>query len=257
MTRRELPKALTLLALATSGGSSLPNQRYNPPHISGHDVFDSHAPQSLPKSVAGIRLIDSNIALEATRLVHRTSPPYLFNHAVRAYLFGALIAKARGLRFDEELLYVACLLHDLGLTEKFMSDLPFEIQGAQVASRFLEERGISKERVEVVWDGIAMQTSPISGYKGAEVTLVAEGAGTDVVKPDFREVKKSEIEEVVRVFPRLRFKNEFVRTCAEVVRRHPRGAAGGLMMREIAERYVADFHPPNTCDGIASSPFEE
>jgi hypothetical protein len=29
------------------------------------------------------------------------------------------------------------------------------------------------------------------------------------------------------------------------------------MMREIAERYVADFHPPNICDGIASSPFEE
>lgn len=255
MTRRELPKALALLALSTRGVSRLRKQNYSAPPISPPEAVTRS--QSLPKSVAGIRLIDSRIAIEATGLANRTSPPYLFNHAVRTYIFAALIGKARGLRFDQELLYLACILHDLGLTEAYMSDLPFEIQGAHVASRFLEERGVSRERVTVVWDGIAMHASAISAYKQAEVILVAQGAGTDVVKPDFREIHKSQVEEVVNAFPRLRFKNEFVRTCAEVVRRHPRGASGSLMMREIAERYVADFHPPNICDGIASSPFEE
>ena len=32
-------------------------------------------------------------------------------------------------RIDAEMLYLACILHDLGLTEKFQGDLPFEIQG--------------------------------------------------------------------------------------------------------------------------------
>ena len=32
-------------------------------------------------------------------------------------------------RIDAEMLYLACILHDLGLTEKFQRDLPFEIQG--------------------------------------------------------------------------------------------------------------------------------
>ena len=255
MTRRDLSKALAVLALSTRAFSLSRNQKYGTPQI--RPPAATNPSQALPKSVAGIRLIDSNIAIEATDLANKTSPAYLFNHAVRTYLFAALIGKARGLRFDEELLYVSCILHDLGLTETFMSDLPFEIQGAQAASRFLEERGVTKERVAVVWDGIAMHASPISGYKRTEVTLVAEGAGADVVKPDFREIRRSEIEEVIKAFPRLRFKNEFVRTCAEVVRRHPRGASGSLMMREIAERYVADFHAPNICDGIANSPFEE
>lgn len=32
-------------------------------------------------------------------------------------------------RIDAEMLCLACILHDLGLTEKFQGDLPFEIQG--------------------------------------------------------------------------------------------------------------------------------
>ena len=255
MTRRELGKALAVLVVGNRSMARSGSRSYN--------KFDMKPanPTSplpvLPKSVAGIRLIDSKIAVEATDLASKTSSPYLFNHAVRTFLFGALIGRARGLRFDKELLYLACILHDLGLTETFMSDLPFEIQGAQVAARFLQERGVSKERVAIAWDGIAMHASPMAMYRGSEVTLVAEGAGADVVRPDFHEIKRSEIAEVVRAFPRLQFKNEFVRGCAEVVRRHPRGAGGSLMMREIAERYVAEFHPPNICDAIASSPFEE
>jgi len=36
-------------------------------------------------------------------------------------------------------------------------------------------------------------------------------------------IKKAEVNEVVRAFPRLKFKDEFVKTCASVVRQHPRG----------------------------------
>jgi 5'-deoxynucleotidase YfbR-like HD superfamily hydrolase len=206
--------------------------------------------------VAGIRIVDSQIAREATSLARESSPPQLFNHAARTYLFGALIGKARGLKVDEELLYLACILHDLGLTEKFMGDLPFEIQGAQAASRFLEERGLPKARSAVVWDGIAMHASPIGSYKQPEISLVGEGAGADVISPDFSEIKQVDVEEVVKAFPRLKFNEEFVKTCADVVRRHPRGARHSFM-QDIGERYVPGFHPRNICDLIAKAPFPE
>jgi hypothetical protein len=213
-------------------------------------------PEPAPKVVAGIALVDSKIAAEATKLARETSAPFLFNHALRTFLFAALIGKASGLKVDDELLYIACILHDIGLTEQFMGDLPFEIQGAQMARQFLEGHGLTKDKSAIVWDGIAMHASAIAQFKQPEVALVGAGAGADVLGPDYSMIKKSDADEVVRAFPRLKFKNEFVRTCADVARRHQRGARDGFM-RDIAEKYVAGFHCPSICDGIVHAPFEE
>ena len=213
-------------------------------------------PGPLPKAVAGIAIVDSKIATEATRLAQETSPPFLFNHAVRTFLLGALIGKASGLKVDHELLYIACILHDIGLTEQFMGDLPFEIQGAQAACRFLEAQGLAKDKSAIVWDGIAMHASAIGQFKQPEIALVGAGAGADVVGPDYSAIKKADVDEVVRAFPRLKFKGEFVRTCAGVVRQHQCGAICGFM-RDIGERYVPAFHPRNICDAINEAPFDE
>lgn len=56
-----------------------------------------------------------------------------------------------------------------------------------------------------------------------EIALVGAGAGADVIGPDPSQIRKTDVEEVLRVFPRLRFRNAFVNTCAEVVRKHPKG----------------------------------
>src|SRR5438067_5360578 len=254
MKRRDLIKALG--AVAVSGSISAPGLPAHPspsPSQSPDDVVP-HAP--LPKVVAGITLLDSKIALDATKLAQEASPPFLFNHAVRTFLFGALTGKASGLKVDHELLYIACILHDIGLTEQFVGDLPFEIQGAQAASRFLEAHGLAKDKSAIVWDGIAMHASAIGEFKQPEIALVGAGAGADVVGPDFSVIKKADVNEVVRAFPRLKFKDEFVKTCASVVRQYPRGASRGFM-RDIGERNVPDFHPPNICDAITQAPFDE
>jgi HD domain len=216
----------------------------------------SSSAESLPSVVAGVRLVDSSIAKKATELSRTASPPYLFNHAVRTFLFGSLIGRALGARFDEELLYLACILHDLGLTGRFQGDLPFEIQGAEAAKHFLEEQSYAKDRAAIVWDGIAMHASLIGHYKQAEIKLVGEGAGADVVGPDGSQIKKTDVEEILRAFPRLQFKTSFVKTCTDVVRKHPGGAARSFM-RDIGERYVPEFHPRSICDLIAQSPFPE
>ena len=212
--------------------------------------------ERLPTAVADVRLVDSKIAKEATELSRKVSPPYLFNHAVRTFVFGSLVGRARRQSFDEELLFLACILHDLGLTDRFEGDLPFEIQGAESAKHFLEERAYAKEKSGVVWDGIAMHASIIGHYKQPEIALVGEGAGADVVGPDFSEVKKDDVAAVVRAFPRLRFKDAFLKTCADVVRKHPRGASRSFM-RDVGERYVPEFHPRNFCDLVKQGPFEE
>jgi hypothetical protein len=217
---------------------------------------EESAPPALPSTVAGVRLVDSEIARLATDLSRSVSPPYLFNHAMRTFLFGSLVGRALGKRVDEEVLYLASVLHDLGLTERFEGDSPFEIQGAEAAKHFLEEHAYAAHKIGIVWDGIAMHASAIGQYKQPEIALVGQGAGADVVEPDFSHIKKSEVDEIVSAFPRLRFKDEFVKTCADVVRKHPRSGSSSFM-RDVRERYVPDFHPVNFCDRIARAPFAE
>lgn len=151
------------------------------------------ASMKLPAEVAGVPLIDSKIAQEATDLVRATSTPSLFNHSMRTYLFGVLLGK--DLSFDHELLYLASVLHDLGLTEKYAGDRSFEIEGAEAARKFLGERGLSEERTGIVWDGIAMHPYAMAHYKRPEIALVANGAAADAVGSDIAKGKGGSCEE--------------------------------------------------------------
>ena len=212
--------------------------------------------ETLPQAVAGIRLVDSAIAKAAAELSRTESPRHLFNHAMRTFLFGSLIGKALALKLDAEVLYLACVFHDLGLTARFEGDLPFEIQGAEAAKRFLDDHGYPAARVGTVWDGIAMHASVIGHYKQPEIRLVGEGAAADVIGPDPSQISKSDVDAILKEFPRLHFKTSFVTTCADVVRRHPGGASRSFM-RDIGERRVANFRPRNFCDLIEQAPFPE
>ena len=206
------------------------------------------------KRIAGIPLIDSDLARDAYALAASACPEWLLNHSLRTYVFGSLIGKARRLRFDREVFYLACLLHDFGLTPRFEGDLPFEIQGAEAARRFLEEHGIRGRKAELVWDGIALHASAVGAFKRPEVALVGDGTAADVFGP--HEIAETAVAETLAAFPRLDFSNEFLAACAGVVRRHPAGASRGFM-RDIGERLVPSFDPPNFCDLVRKAPFTE
>jgi hypothetical protein len=252
MDRRHLTRSLGVLSLGAMipHSESMPSFAPRRPHASDAKDVSSQ----LPTVVAGIRMVDSSIARKAVKLGRECSAPYLFNHAVRTFLFGSLAGRALGQHFDEEQLFLACILHDLGLTDRFQGDLPFELQGAQAAKRFLEENAYSKEGTETIWDGIAMHASAIGQFKRPEIALV--GAGADVLGPDSSQIKKGEIDEIVNAFPRLNFKTVFVKGCADAIRNHPRTASRSFM-RDIAEREVGDYHPKNFCDLVAQAPFVE
>jgi hypothetical protein len=224
--------------------------------LTHHQMSTTVDSPRLPSQVAGIRLVDSDIARKATQLAKESSPPYLFNHAMRTFLFASLIGRAVKQNFDEELVFLACTLHDLGLTDRFQGDAPFEIEGAEAARRFLEANSYPKQAIETVWDGIAMHASPIAQYKKPETALVAEGAGADVLGADPTQISKSYVDQIMNAFPRLRFKSAFVTNCADVVRKHPRGASRGFM-RDIGQRHVPGFSPKNFCDLLDQAPYAE
>jgi hypothetical protein len=208
-----------------------------------------------PREVAGIRMVDSKYTKLAAEVLLDSSPAFLVNHAMRTYFFGAVIGRQQKLSFDAEVFFLACALHDLGLTPKYQGPLPFEIQGAEAARRILTSAGLTSEKSQLVWDGIAMHPQRISDFKQAEISLVGAGAGADVVGAIGR-LPQTDVKAILGAFPRLQFKQLFVRSCSEIANKYP-GAARQTFMRDIAERTNPAYKVSNICDAITNSAFDE
>ena len=117
--------------------------------------------------IAGIRIPDSKLAREATDLLREHGTPLLFAHSLRVFLFGSLRGRHRGLQVDHELLYVGAVFHDFGLTPNYRSrDHRFEVDGANAAREFLLANDIDEEAAGVVWDAIALHTTPETSWPG-------------------------------------------------------------------------------------------
>ena len=133
--------------------------------------------------IAGVLIPDSAVVREATELVGAATDELLFNHSRRAYLWGMLHGVRLGLEPDPELLYVAAMFHDLGLTPKFRrTDQRFELDGADAARTFLLEHGYSHDAARKVWLAVALHTTPeIPDRLEPEIALLIAGVATDVV----------------------------------------------------------------------------
>jgi hypothetical protein len=106
--------------------------------------------------------------------------PYLFNHVMRSWLFAVSIAREKRVAHDAEVLAVATLLHDIGLAKAFAGPLRFEVEGANAARRFAQEGGVDARRSQLIWDGVALNSTPSIGlYKEVEVSLCTAGIGLD------------------------------------------------------------------------------
>jgi hypothetical protein len=211
----------------------------------------------LPDTVAGIAIPSTATAHAAADFAADASPDFLFNHCMRTFLFGALMAQVHGVQYDAELAFIASALHDLGLIERYSSkDEPFEIDSADAAKRFLSERGFAHARLEVIWDAIAMHTSALSDRKGPEVALVGTGAGIDVFGSQLRMLPPASIAAVLTQFPRLHFNSGFERLLLDYCQRKPL-AQTGTWTDELCRSHVHGVAFPTIEQGLMASPFKE
>jgi HD superfamily phosphodiesterase len=72
--------------------------------------------------LGGITVIDTPLITRAMDYARVHSEPYLFNHAVRSWLFAARLGQLQGVPHDAEVVAVGSLLHDLGLTNSFTGE---------------------------------------------------------------------------------------------------------------------------------------
>jgi hypothetical protein len=207
-------------------------------------------------TIGGIVAPDSELARKAAGLAEHAHSEVLLNHVHRAWWFAEFIGKKRKMKYDRELVYIASLLHNLGLSEEHAADKRFEVDGADAASKFLHTHDYPKAKTDIVWDAIALHTTAdIADRREPEVALVHFGAYVDVLGFRVDEISPQLIDETIALYPRLGFKKAFTEALAELARKKPHTAIG-TGLADIARRLVPDLDIPNVCDIVLGAPFE-
>lgn len=157
---------------------------------------------------------DSQVAKQAALLCREVSPSYLLNHCHRTYLWGHIFAKARAITFDNELLYVAALLHDLGLTKAYAGCAEhaecFSLDSVQGAGALARQAAWPRERQDALAEAIVMHLNIVVPLRcGAEAHLLQAGAAMDVVGMNAETIGDSTRRAVVRQYPRENSKQAF------------------------------------------------
>jgi hypothetical protein len=207
--------------------------------------------------IAGIDVPDSPLITEAIVYAQRLSEPFLFNHAMRSWLFAAKIGEVKGIDYDPEVVAVGTILHDIGLTAGVSGPDRFEVNGADAARSFIRDRGLSDRRAQLIWDLVALNSTPsIALHKEPEVAVGTMGIGLDYGGFGIESIPAADIAAIVGAFPRLKMKHNFTETCRHLVIAKPETSYDNFL-RDFGERLVPGYKRVSSLNLLLDAPFEE
>lgn len=171
---------------------------------------------------------DSAVARRAEELLQETCPPHLVNHSYRSYAWSTILAQHDGVRHDAELLYVGCLLHDVGLSGQAGSTSRcFTVDSAKHAADIACEAGWTQARSNCLAEAITLHLNPmVSLSHGSEAHLLNAGAALDVTGLRKWDIAPTTVDGVLQRYPRQQFKKEL----------------DGLMRAQLAGRPCCRIH---------------
>ena len=195
-------------------------------------------------------LPDSELCAAAIDYARNVSEPALFHHVMRSAVFADAIGCQRKMKFDREVLCVAAVLHDLGLTRLAAVQARFELEGADAAKEFLVKRGMSERDIETVWEAIALHTTAeIPSRRSPEVALCQMGITTDLFALPPNLMTAEQLDEVLEAYPWLGLDEALPSTLVGLFRKNPKAASSNAVT-DACELHLPDFRKFNFCEHI-------
>jgi HD domain-containing protein len=211
--------------------------------------------RSETRVLGGITVADTPLISRAIEYARTHSEPFLFNHAVRSWLFAVRLGQLQGLPHDPEVIAVGTLLHDLGLSDGFAGPRRFEVEGADAARAFAREHGLDDRRVQLIWDSVALNSTPSIGlYKEPEVALCTAGIGVEFGF-QYDRIPPNEMQSIIAAFPRLEMKRRFTESVCRIVETRPETTYDNFAS-DFGERFVPGYQRRSTVDFLLNAPFE-
>lgn len=122
--------------------------------------------------------------------------PSILSHSMRVYLYAHALASHTNSAYDTDaakldLLFTACLFHDIGTTDAYDGLQRFEVEGGDAAVKHLSQFDVGEVDKHDVWTAIACHTSPHIAERIGELSRLVRLA----VITDFG--RKSEVWDVL------------------------------------------------------------
>ena len=207
--------------------------------------------------IAGVTVPDGPLITAAVEYAQRLSEPYLFNHAMRSWLFAELMGRTKSIDYDREVVAIGTILHDIGLTAGVSGRNRFEVNGADAARSFIAGRGFSDRSAQLIWDLVALNSTPsLALHKEPEVAIGTMGIGLDYGGFGLAALQAADVGRILSAFPRLRMKDRFSETCCRLVMERPETSHDNFL-RDFGERYVPGYKAVSTVDLLMNAPFDE
>jgi hypothetical protein len=207
--------------------------------------------------IAGVRVADNPLITTVIEYAQRLSEPYLFNHAMRSWLFAETIGRMKGIDHDHEVVAIGTILHDIGLTASVSGSNRFEVNGADAALAFIKGEGLSDRRAQLIWDLVALNSTPsLALHKEPEVAVGTMGIGLDYGGFGAETLPAGDLERILSTFPRLKMKHKFTETCCRLVAAKPETSHDNFL-RDFGERFVPGYRTVSTVDLLMNAPFDE
>ena len=162
--------------------------------------------------LADLRLPDTPAAKEAEEELASTLDPVWVYHSYRTYVWAYIIGRHDGLRFDEEVLYVASLLHDIGLADsnEAVRQRCFSLVAADHAESLAQRTGWDRGRQRLIGDAITRHVNLwIPPEEQPEAYLLHVGTKLDVVGLRYTDLAPEVVDDVLERYPREAFKSVF------------------------------------------------
>lgn len=205
--------------------------------------------------VAGISIPDSAMARAATELMGATQSGLMFDAARRTFVFASLIGQGRELRYEPDLLYIGALFLRIGVTTLYRhSQQRFEVDSADAAAQFLRGYGRSRDDIALVWDAIALHTTPgIPSHKPALTALLAAAVDTDLLGTHCQALCPGVLACVLNAFPReAGFKIKFLHALAEG-QLHRRQSTYGTINADVLAFHDHHVNAGGFCERLLAS----
>jgi hypothetical protein len=137
-----------------------------------------------------------------------------------------MFAQRDRVKHDDELLYLACVLHDLGLTPTHTQHDPlaacFAVEGARAAHALLHKHGASDAQARAVAEAITLHLNVTVPLRlGAEAHLLSKGVSLDVVGRRLHQIPARATAQVAAQWPRDGFGAELASATTKQAQTRP------------------------------------
>jgi hypothetical protein len=162
--------------------------------------------------LARLPLPDTRAAREAEELMTERLSRVWVNHSFRTYVYAYVLGRFDRLDFDEEVLYISSLVHDISLADSNIAvrQRCFSLSAAELADELVARVGWDGSRRELVGDAITRHVNLWIPKRAApEAYLLHVGTKLDVVGLRFADIAPGLMKEILERYPRGDFKNTF------------------------------------------------